>query len=132
MESRKCKEFQNVFKLRDITEFKLHLAKSNGLEEPYDVMKRDFEEWQGWNEHKGIKNRFNRPKIFTIIKVPGKEDTYTFGGIFRVENCYHNHYDVSLCNEYVDLIGNTFVDFHISLRGSSFILEHHIQRMKIK
>ena len=63
VESRKFREFQNVFKLRDITEFKLHLAKSNGLEEPYDVMKRDFEEWQGWNEHKGIKNRFNRPKF---------------------------------------------------------------------
>lgn len=116
----------------DETEFKLHVAKSNGNEEPFDVLNRDFNEWQSWNEYRGAKNRFNRTYIFSIIHVPGEKDTYVFGGIFKVVKTFDDHYEIELHPEYIELIGNLLINFHFTIRGSSFRLEGNFEKMYVK
>ena len=126
------KSVADLFPLTKDTDFKLHVAKSNGSKEPFDVFKRDFEEWKGWNQYKGRKNRFNRRYIFSIIKYPNEADTYVFAGIFEVIGRTEDHYEVELCKEYSELIGKLFIDFHFIIRGSSFKLEGNLQNMHIK
>ena len=122
----------DIFPMITDTDFKLHVAKSNGCDEPFDVLKRDFEEWKGCNQYKGSKNRFNRRYIFSIIKCPDEVDTYVFAGIFKVIGRAEDHYEVELCKEYSELIGKLFIDFHFTIRGSSFKLEGKLENMHVK
>lgn len=50
-----------------ITNCKLHLAGSNGKEQPLDVFVQDKSQWKAWNEWRDKKNDFNRTYIITLI-----------------------------------------------------------------
>lgn len=58
---------------------KLHLATSNGVDDPLDVFfAGEFEDWQSWQ---GQKN-FERKQIVAMIKLPGR-DRWLFAGAYE-------------------------------------------------
>ena len=97
----------NPISLRDIwpidneTDYKVHFARRNKDDddsEPLNVWVRDPSEWPGWQQYYPGRNDFNRTFIFSLMKFYHEEDTWLFGGVFRVkglhedQKCYHGHY----------------------------------------
>ena len=63
-------------------DYKLHLAVTSeeGVN-PLDVFIRDKDEWKLWQAHRGSKNEWTRPYIFSLIKF---HNFWLFGGIYTV------------------------------------------------
>lgn len=58
---------------------KIHLASSNGAEDPLDVyLVGDFPEWQSWQ----TKRNFERDYVVSLISLPGR-DKWLFAGVYR-------------------------------------------------
>lgn len=58
---------------------KIHLATSNGVEEPLDVyLAGDFPEWQSWQ----TRRNFEREYVVALINLPG-QDKWLFAGVYR-------------------------------------------------
>ncbi len=76
----------------------IFFARWNAYDEPLNVWVRDPLEWQGWQKYYPGRNDFNRTFIFSLMKFYHEEDTWLFGGVFRVkdlhedQNCYNDHY----------------------------------------
>lgn len=123
----------------DLCRYKLHLAASNGEEEPLDVYTRDFNEWIVWNEWRGNKNDFNREYIFSLIPDYHKSNKFIFGGVFRVVKRYddweetNKGYDIELVDEFIKFIGRLEIDFYRyqGMRGRAFLLENYINDMVV-
>lgn len=63
---------------------KVHLATSNGQEQPFDVYRQGgFEAWQRWQS----KRAFGRPFIVSLVKIPQRADRWLFAGCFRSLGC---------------------------------------------
>lgn len=129
----------NTFPLNDllhftdeeISQYKLHLAASNGIEQPLDVFARDFDEWVYWNQWRGDRNDFTRKYIFSFIKDyhHHNQNKYVFGGIFEVLARYNNNeeYDIKLCDTLKPLIGRLVVVLtRQRTQGRAFYLETYI------
>lgn len=109
----------------EIRKYKLHLAAASNGTQPLDVFIRDKEEWKGWNEYRDGKNVWTRDFIFTLIPDYHKVNKYIFGGVFKVEGRYSDHYNVSLTDQFSSLIGRLVVDFYRrpGLMGRGFNIE---------
>lgn len=68
----------------DPSEFKLHCAVWNNVDQPLDVFARSRDEWAGWNAWRGKRNDFNRQFIFSMMNYYQEDDRWLFGGIFEV------------------------------------------------
>lgn len=103
------------------TNYKLHLAVSNGREDPLDVFfAGNFEKWQSWQ---GQKN-FERPYIVSLIKLPGS-DRWLFARCYEQlgrswveEPAPHHSYKTREVQETTALAGRVVVQFHRSGRAS--------------
>ena len=121
--------------------YKIHLAANNGCENPFDVAKRDFQEWVFWNRWRGGRgnNDFNRDNIFGLIPLPNQPGKYVFGGIFKVIKRHDDWadteigYDLELSDDLKELIGRLIIDFHRTqmMGGRSFKMETLASRMKV-
>jgi hypothetical protein len=126
-------ELHSVFNIADLSQYKLHAARSNKVDQPLDVYLRSKEEWNSWNSWRGYRDDFNRDFIFSIIKFYPEEDTWLFGGIYQViargREANHNSYQIKQIALGQELIGR--LKFRGSLpRGRAFNLENcrnHLQ-----
>ena len=77
----------DVLQLEDYGKYKLHLGSYNGEYNPLDLYLEDEEKWKHWNEWRNpetFKNEWNRDYIFSLIQFYPKENTWLFGGIFKI------------------------------------------------
>lgn len=68
----------------DPTQYKLHCAVSNGVDQPLDVFARSWDEWVLWNRWRGPRDDFNRRFVFSMMQMYGEPDRWLFGGVFEV------------------------------------------------
>lgn len=66
------------------SDYKLHLACWNGEEHPLDVFVASRAAWSGWNEWRGAKNDWTRPRILSFMDFYPKSNAWLFGGAFDV------------------------------------------------
>ena len=56
-------KLSSILHFDNVQDYKIHLASTNGYNEPLDVFLTDKKAWLGWNEYKPQTNAFNRKYI---------------------------------------------------------------------
>lgn len=124
---------------KQLSKYKLHLARFNGTDQPLDVFVQDFNEWVTWNTYRDGDDDFKREYIFSLIQDYhySSKDRYIFGGVFRITKRYGNWketkigYDVEVVEEFAPYIGRLEVNFRGPNRGRAFYFEKYIGDMTI-
>ena len=88
-----------IWPVDDPHHYKVHFASWNGHVQPLDVLARDVDEWRRWQEYRPKTDQFNRRFIFSLARVYYEEDTWLFGGIFRVTKRLVERYGVELTEQ---------------------------------
>lgn len=125
---------KTILGIENLEQFKFHAARNNGDDEPLDVFLRDREEWDSWNSWQGKKNEFNRDYVVSFMKFYPEEETWLFGGIYKILNRgpkKNSHsYKIELLHKGHELIGRLKIKATIS-RGRSFNLKNLHDRIQI-
>jgi hypothetical protein len=66
------------------SQYKVHFAVWNQVEQPIDVLASNQQEWHGWNSWRGVKDDFNRDFIFSVAQDKHDATLWLFGGIWQV------------------------------------------------
>lgn len=90
-------------KLNELGDYRFHMAKNGALE----ALARSDEEWQCWQEHKGIKNRFPAQYIVAFANISG--NNFLFGGIYEIIERLSDSYKVRLLDDHQDLVGRLVI-----------------------
>ena len=112
-------------------DYKVHLARYNGLDEPLDVFVRAREEWDGWNSYRSEKrDDFNRPYILALIDFYPERDIWLFGGIYEVLS-RNSSYEIEPVPDYDELVGRLKIRFSRPGRVRARVLESCYKKMFI-
>lgn len=124
-----------VIRIEDPLQYKLHVARWNGHEQPLDVYLRDKDEWFAWNEYGEEKDEFDREYVFSIIDVYHETDSWLFGGIFRVirrdATPHAFNYVVEEIPDYSELVGRLKIRMPRPPRGRAYRLERLLPSMEV-
>jgi hypothetical protein len=124
---------KDVYQLREPEQYKLHLARWNGADQPLNVFVRDRDAWERWNRWRGQKNEFNREFIFALIDFYPQRDRWLFGGAYRVigrqDEARAHSYEVELLEESRPFVGRLKVVLRSPGRSRAFRLENHYRNM---
>jgi hypothetical protein len=127
----------DIFNLEAYDKYKLHLGCFNGDDNPLDLYVEDEEEWKRWNEWrnpKTFKNEWNRDYIFSLIQFYPKNNTWLFGGIFKVIDRPENqNYIIEEVEYFRKYNGRLLLNFerYQGMRGRSFLLESYIESITV-
>ena len=125
----------DLFRIEDPRQYKLHAARWNGKEQPLEVFVRSREEWLNWNRWRNKKDEFNRRYIFSLIDYYHGNDTWLFGGIFEVvdrgTDVYNYSYKIEEIQDYNPYVGRLKVGLKKPSRGKAFRLEKHLGDMVV-
>ena len=127
-------DISKILEIENLHDYKFHAARNNGEHEPLDVFLRDREEWDDWNRWQGNKNEFTRDYVASFIKFYPEEETWLFGGIYKIlsrefKKQAHS-YKIELTNQGKDLIGRLKIKASIP-RGRAFNLETVYDRLSV-
>ncbi len=128
--------------LHPLNQYKMHFAKADPGE-PLDAYLRDFNEWMTWNSWSGRKNKkratdfFNRKYIFSLINFYPEQDTWLFGGIWKVLDrdfvAPGDHpYKIELCEEYQNFIGRLKIKYAHKDRQVRNVMENYFPKLVVK
>lgn len=122
-----------ILKLKNISEYKFHAARWNNSEQPLDVFVRSKKEWFGWNTWRNNKDEFSRNYIFSLIDFYPEENTWLFGGIYKIlerNNISKAHsYKILELEEYSQYVGRLKINLEKPSRGRAFYLENYYDQM---
>ena len=76
-------KLNDLFRIEDPRQYKLHAARWNGKEQPLEVFVRSREEWLNWNRWRNKKDEFNRRYIFSLIDFYHGNDTCCLGASLK-------------------------------------------------
>lgn len=96
---------QDVLRIENLRDYKIHFAVSNHVHQPLDVFTRDRREWQKWQEYRGQKDEFNRQFIFALADFYHEPGTWLFGGVYEVTDRSGEEYAVNLSDFAAPFIG---------------------------
>lgn len=109
---------KDIWKPRDLTEYKVHFAVVNPDEkDPIISLLKGGDEWAVWNSFKPEgQDTFNRRCIFSMARVPGTKDLWLFGGVFIVKGKTKGAdgrecYDIELSPILADLAGTMVIKY---------------------
>ena len=129
---------EELIKISNPRDYKLHLGCWNGESQPLDLFVSDFNIWKSWNEWKGTKNEFNRKYIFSLIDYYHEPNKWLFGGIWEVKERHlekkreSGGYEVELLPDYQNLIGRAVIGYQRNTgRGRAFKLENYLNQFTI-
>ena len=131
---------KEIFPIENTSEYKIHFARNNTAlepkngEEPLDVWVRSEAEWRGWQEHRPKNNAFNKPYIFSLMRFypEDKENTWLFGGVFRVLERHEDRYKVKLADIRKNLIGRLKIESPYTDRQARTNMKTHYGRFEVK
>lgn len=115
----------------EIEDCKIHLASWNGHKQPLDVFVSDKEEWKGWNEYRGKRDDFNKKYIFALIHFYPEQDTWLFGGLFKITRRHSDRYEVELQRKLGNLVGRLKVRYKRSGRAKAVLPDKQFGRMTV-
>lgn len=121
-----------IFPLQDLKKFKLHCASWNKTKQPLNVFVNDREEWHGWNRSKPDSHVYNREYIFSLINFYHEENTWLFGGIYKVLGLKKSSYEIELSDLGESFIGRLKIDLKYSSRQRRLLLEKQYPLMTVK
>jgi len=127
----------DVMQLEELNHYKLHLGSWNGCDHPLDLYLQDETEWKHWNEWRNPetgKNEWNREYIFSLIKFYSKQNTWLFGGVFKVlDRPDGENYKIEKLKVFEKYEGRLLLNFerYQGMRGRSFLLENYIDLMTV-
>ena len=127
----------DILDLEEMEKYKLHLGSYNGESHPLDLYLEDEEEWKRWNEWRNpetFKNEWNRDYIFSLIHFYPKENTWLFGGIFKVlDRPDEGNYVIEEVENFKKYDGRLLLNFerYQGMRGRSFLLEGYIDSITV-
>ncbi len=125
---------QSILEMKDLRDYKFHAARYNEEYEPLDVFLRDRSEWDKWNSWRSKRNEFNRKYVISFIKFYPEEETWLFGGIYKIlsrgseKRAYS--YDIELTGQGKSLIGRLKITATIT-RGRAFNIETLYDKIKV-
>ncbi len=90
----------DIWPVENPHDYKVHFATRNkDRTEPLLVLARDADEWKRWQEYRPKTDQFNRKFIFSLARVYDEEDSWLFGGVFRVIERLPERYQVELTEQ---------------------------------
>ena len=127
-------DISQILEIENLQDYKFHAARYNNIEEPLDVFLRNRNEWDGWNSWHGVRNEFNRNYVVSFIKFYPEEETWLFGGIYKIlgrhpEKTAHG-YDIELTDKGKELIGRLKINAKLS-RTKAFKLENVYDKLSV-
>lgn len=128
-ESIKLSSIMNIDNIRD---YKIHLASTDGVDEPLDVFLTNKEGWLSWNEYKPQTNAFNRKYIISFVNVYYEKDTWLFSGIYEIQGIENNRYVIQEASQFKELVGRLKVNLNFCGRNRRLNLETVFSRMSVK
>ncbi len=133
---------KEIWPIENTSEYKIHFARKYKDSQPLDVWMRSEAEWQDWQETRPVHDDFSLPYIFSLMRFyrEDKEDTWLFGGIFRVLERYEDNHRVELKKRYrvelVDmrqnLIGRLKIKHPYNDRIARANMESHYDKLEVK
>ena len=115
-------------------EYKLHLACRNrdGLH-PLDEFVGHPDNWLGWNERRGRRNDWTRPRVLSFMEFYPRSDAWLFGGAFDVIERRDDGYKLRADPRLEKYVGRLVACFHRyqGMRGRAFRLESYIEQFEV-
>lgn len=124
-------KLREIWELKDPKSYKVHWARWNGKEHPLDAWVEDSEKWQRWQEYRSSRNRFSREFIFSLMQFYSEEESWLFGGVWRVVAHHSNAYSVELTDQGKGFIGRLKLRSPYKERQDSTYLENHYDDFKV-
>jgi hypothetical protein len=114
-------------------DYKLHLACWNQHEQPLDVFVTARANWRAWNEWRGSKNDWTRPRILSFIDFYPKSDAWLFGGAFDVIERRSDGYGLRADAQFEKYVGRLLATFRRpqGMRGRAFFLETYLPQFTV-
>lgn len=123
---------RNIWPIDNLQDYKIHFARWNQHSEPLEVFARDRREWQGWQEYRPGRDDFNRPLIFSLIQFYHEQDTWLFGGVYRVLERHTDRYVVELTDNGANMIGRLKLLYPYRNRTTRVVLEGHYNGFEVQ
>jgi hypothetical protein len=123
---------EDIWVIENLVDYKIHFARWNNENQPLEVFARDRREWQGWQEYKPGRNDFNREFIFSLIQFYHEQDTWLFGGIFRVTARHADRYEVALTDIGANMIGRLKILSDYRSRTTRKFMERHYAGFEVQ
>jgi hypothetical protein len=125
----------DILTIQKPEEYKLHLAceDPNGFD-PLDEFVADRNDWIGWNQYRGARDDWNRPRVLSFMEFYPKADAWLFGGGFEViESRPRTRYKLKPEERFDKYVGRLLVSFHRyqGMRGRAFNLESFLNQLKV-
>ena len=115
-------------------EYKLHLACQNpdGVH-PLDEFVGHPDNWRGWNEWRGNRNDWTRPRVLSFMEFYPRSDAWLFGGAFDVIERRDDGYRLQADPRLEKYVGRLVASFHRyqGMRGRAFRLESYIDQFTV-
>ncbi len=115
-------------------EYKLHLACQNPEgEHPLDKFVSHPNNWLGWNEWRGRRNDWTRPRVLSFIEFYPRSDAWLFGGAFDVIERRSDGYKLQSDARLQKYVGRLLASFHRyqGMRGRAFKLESYLGQFTV-
>ncbi len=136
----KAIKLKSMFSDIDPFEYKIHFArKSEDGDEPLDAYMADpnhLKFWKEWNTYSTGKNHYNRPYIFSLICDYHEEDTWIFGGVWKVvdtnKKSKTHPYVIEPVSRFAPFIGRLIITYHYKNRATRVRMENHYDDMIVK
>ena len=97
---------KDIWAIENASDYKVHFARWNGVDQPLDAWLTDRSNWVKWQEYRKDKDYFNRPYIFSLMNFyPEGRKAWLFGGVFKVLERNDNGYKVELAEEGKPFVG---------------------------
>lgn len=116
-------KLEHIFPIKNLEDYKLHCAVSNGIDQPLDIFADDREKWHDWNRSRRDKNDMNRKYIYSLAKFYPEKDVWLFGGVYRVHGLTKTGYKIELEDIGQEFIGRLKIKLKLEGRNVRVNLE---------
>jgi hypothetical protein len=123
---------KDILPISNPTDYKVHFARWNGMEQPLEAWTRNREEWLGWQEYRPGRNDFNRKFIFSLMQFYHEVDSWLFGGMFRVLADRGDSYEVELSPEGANFVGRLKLRLEYRDRKTRVNFENHYPLFEVQ
>ena len=132
MSDRKVILLKDIWPFKNVSDYKVHFGRWNGINQPLDLWVSDPDEWKEWQEYWPGRNDFNRPYIFSLMNFHHESGTsWLFGGIFRVSARHEDRYEVELMEIGETFIGRLKVGSPYRDRATRVNFENHYETFEV-